>query len=125
LLSAVVHNRRAGAASSGTTLRYYLSEDATISREDTEIGTDPVPLLGPSASSAQSLSVTAPSEYGTYHYGACVDAVANEASTTNNCSVAVAVEVSTQNGGPRAVGAIPDRTVGVGGEITMGIIYDP
>ena len=107
-LSAVVHNRRAGSASSGTTLRYYLSADATIGRDDTEVGTDPVPLLGPSESSAESLLVTAPTAHGTYHYGACVDSVANESSTTNNCSVAVEVVVAPPNRAPTVVNNLPD-----------------
>ena len=119
VLSAVVHNQGAGDASSGTTLRYYRSANATIDRDDTEIGTDAVPLLGPSRSSPDSLSVTAPSALGTYHYGACVDAVTNESSTTNNCSVAVAVVVVRANQSPRAVGTIPDRTARVGDNITI------
>ena len=107
-LSAVVHNQGAGSASSGTTLRYHRSADATIDGDDTEVGTDAVPLLGPSESSAQSLSLTAPSEHGTYHYGACVDSVANESSTTNNCSVAVEVVVAPPNRPPTVSNNLPD-----------------
>ena len=107
-LSAIVYNQGTGAASSGTTLRYQRSEDATIDRDDTEVGTDAVPGLGPSRSSAESLSVTAPSAYGTYHYGACVDAVANESSTTNNCSIAVAVVVAPPNEAPTVINNLPD-----------------
>ena len=40
------------------------------------------------------VTVKAPSNKGTYYYGACVDAVAGESATTNNCSAAVEVDVS-------------------------------
>ena len=118
-LSAIVDNRGAGAASTSTTLRYYRSSDATISTGDTQIGTDAVARLGPSQSSAESLPVTAPSGEGTYYYGACVDAVANESDTGNNCSSAVEVEVKKGNQAPRTVGTIPDRTVTLDDEIPV------
>ena len=118
-LSAIVHNRGAGASTS-TTLRYYRSSDATISTGDTQIGTDAVAQLGPSQSSAESLPATAPSSEGTYYYGACVDAVGNESDTGNNCSSAVEVEVKKGNQAPRTAGTIPDRTVTRDDEITVG-----
>ncbi|CAI8037914.1 hypothetical protein GBAR_LOCUS21177, partial [Geodia barretti] len=37
--------------------------------------------------------MAAPSAPGTYHYGACVDAVAGESNTANNCSTSVQVTV--------------------------------
>ena len=40
-----------------------------------------------------SIKLNAPLEAGTYHYGACVEPVSGEASTGNNCSDAVQVEV--------------------------------
>ena len=49
--------------------------------------------LDASDSGPESVSVTAPSTPGTYYYGACVDSVTGETDTTNNCSVAVAVNV--------------------------------
>ena len=48
--------------------------------------------LAPSATSDQSVDLTAPAA-GTYYYGACVDAVAGESDTANNCSTAVRVDV--------------------------------
>ena len=74
-------------------LRYYRSTDATITTSDTEVGTDEVPVLAPSGTSSQSVSLTAPSTAGTYYYGGCVDAVPGESDTTNNC-IAHQVEVS-------------------------------
>ena len=73
------------ANSDATTLRYYLSTDATISVSDTEVGTDEVSALVPSGRVVEGIDLTAPS-IGTYYYGACVDAVPGESDTTNNCS---------------------------------------
>ena len=38
------------------------------------------------------MELTAPAA-GTYYYGACVDAVAGESDTANNCSASVQVDV--------------------------------
>ena len=92
-LSATVRNDSDGAAAA-TTLRYYRSTDATITSADTEVGTDAVGGLAAGATSAESISLTAPSSAGTYYYGACVDEVTDESDTTNNCSSAVSVIVS-------------------------------
>ncbi|WP_423930557.1 CARDB domain-containing protein [Candidatus Palauibacter sp.] len=108
-LSATVTNAGAG-ASGATTLRYYRSADATISRSDEEEAeTGAVGGLAAGATSAESISVTAPSTSGTYYYGACVDAVANESDTTDNCSAAVRVDVED----PPPPQARPDLEVGV------------
>ncbi len=105
-LSATVRNDGAGAAAA-TTLRYYRSTDATITTSDTEVGTGAVEALGAGATSPESISLTAPSSAGTYYYGACVDAVAGESATTNNCSGSVQVDVSEP-----PVQTNPDLTVG-------------
>ena len=91
-LSATVENEGAGAAAA-TTLRYYRSTDATITTSDTEVGTDSVAGLAAAGTSDQSVDLTAPSNPGTYYYGACVDAVTDESDTTNNCSTSVTVTV--------------------------------
>ena len=92
-LSATVRNDGDGAAAA-TTLRYYRSTDATITSADTEVGMDAVGGLAAGATSAESISLTAPSTAGTYYYGACIDEVTDESDTTNNCSSAVSVTVS-------------------------------
>ena len=92
--SATVRNRSDGQAES-TTLRYYRSSNATISRSDTQVGTDSVSGLSASRTSPESISLTAPSSPGTYYYGACVDSVTGESGTDNNCSSAVSVTVSS------------------------------
>ena len=92
-LSATVTNSGDG-ASATTTLRYYRSADATITTSDTEVGTDAVGALAAAGTSSESISLTAPATAGAYYYGACVDAVTGESSTTNNCSSSVTVTVA-------------------------------
>lgn len=84
-----------------TTLRYFRSTNATISTDDTEEGTDAVGALSAGATSAESISLNAPSNAGTYYYGACVDGVSGENNNGNNCSDAVEVTVSESSGGSR------------------------
>ena len=93
--SATVRNRGT-ASSAATTLRYYRSADATISGTDTQVGTDAVGALAASATSDESIDLTAPSSPGTYYYGACVDDVTGESDTSNNCSDAVTVTVGVR-----------------------------
>ena len=82
---ATVRNRGTG-TSSATTLRYYRSTDGTISTSDTEVGTDAVGALSRQATSAETITLTAPESTGTYYYGACVGSVSGEPYTDNNCS---------------------------------------
>ena len=96
-LSATVRNQGDGRSSS-TTLYYYRSSDSTIGTSDTEVGTDAVGALSASGTSAESISLTAPSTAGTYYYGACVEAVSGESNTGNNCSSGVGVTVSSSGG---------------------------
>ena len=91
-MSATVSNTGDGEAPS-TTLRYYRSTDRTITTTDTEVGTDAVAGLAASGSDSQSVELAAPSAPGPYYYGACVETVAGESDTANNCSTAVEVTV--------------------------------
>ena len=97
-LRATVRNQGTGTSAS-TTLRYYRSSNSTISRSDTEVGTDSVSGLSASGTSAESVSLNAPSSAGTYYYGACVDGVSGESDTGNNCSDGVTVTVSSSSSG--------------------------
>ena len=90
-LTAAVGNR--GGDASATTLRYHRSADAAITAGDAEVGTDAVAALAAGATSAESLTLNAPTAAGAYYYGACADAVAEETNTANNCSTGVAVTV--------------------------------
>ena len=94
---ATVRNQGIG-ASGATTLRYYRSSDSTITTSDTAVGTDPIGSLAGSATDRQSIGQRAPEAPGTYYYGACVDPVAGESDTTNNCSSGV--QVTVDDGGP-------------------------
>ena len=91
-LSTTVQNDGDG-DSPATTLRYFRSTDATITTDDTAEGSASVEELSPSVSTSASMQLTAPSTAGTYYYGACVDAVAGESDTTNNCSESIAVTI--------------------------------
>ena len=120
-LSATVSNDGDGAAAA-TTLRYYRSADATITTSDTSVGTDAVSGLTASGSSAESISLTAPATAGTYYYGACVDSVAGESNTNNNCSSSVAVTVAEPQTSPDlSVGTptVNDNSPETGGSFTL------
>ncbi len=121
-LRATVRNQGGGDAASSTTLRYYRSSDTVITSSDTEVGTDFVNRLVSNESGEESVSLTAPSSAGTYYYGACVDALANESSDQNNCSTGVAVIVGQHaNRPPVARGSIPDQEVDGGETVTVDV----
>ena len=91
-LKATVRNQ-GDAESPATTLRYYRSVDDEIATTDTEVGTIEVDAVVVGGTTELSIDLSAPTESGTYHYGACVDAVERESDATNNCSAAVALSV--------------------------------
>ena len=119
-LSATVRNQGSG-SSAATTLRYYRSADSSISSSDTAVGTDSVGGLSASGTSAESISVTAPSTAGTYYYGACVDSVSGESNTGNNCSSGVAVAVGTPPAPDLVVGSpsVDDSSPTTGASFTL------
>ena len=109
-------------ASAPTTLRYYRSTDATITSSNTLVGTDAVGTLAAAGTSVKSVNLTAPSSAGTYYYGACVEAVADESDTTNNCSISVQVTVPEL--GPDLVVQSPsvsDSSLETGGTFTLSV----
>ena len=91
-LSATVRNQ-GNEESDATTLRYFRSTDSTISTTDTQLDTDDVRGLRPERTGDESLRMEAPTDAGTYYFGACVDSVTDESNTQNNCSDGVAVTV--------------------------------
>ncbi len=115
-LQATVRNRGTG-QSPETTLHYYQSSDATITTDDTAVGTDLVNGLSASRTGAESISLTAPSTAGTYYYGACVASVTGESDTNNNCSEGVRVMVVVPDLIVESF-SVSDSTVGVGKGIT-------
>ena len=117
-LSVPVRNRGSTRAAA-TTLRYYLSSDATISASDRAVGTDAVSALAAGASRSESIALDAPGSAGTYYYGACVEAVSEESDTSNNCSVGVLITV--ESGGP-ALTAFTGEITTCSGTRTFGIV---
>ena len=77
-----------------TTLRFYRSVKPSIEPADTLVGSVAVgPLASAGTTSELLLSLTAPTRDGTYYYGACVDPVAGESDTTDNCTLSLTMTV--------------------------------
>ncbi len=108
-LSVTVRNSGDGRSVGARTVRYYRSGDASVSSDDTQVGTDVVGSLQPGAESDESIRLTAPSRAGRYYYGACVEAVGGESDTRNNCSTGVAVEVEASDDGGGGGGSADDH----------------
>ena len=109
---------RGRAESGSTTVRFYRSDDATITTSDTQVGTSSVSSVAAAGVSTQSATLTAPSDAGDYHYGACVDTVSSESDTSNNCSSALSVTVEAPDlmvNTPTLVGGKPTA----GGSFTL------
>ena len=124
-LTAVVSN--VGNISGMGTLRWYSSTDGTISTTDTKVGTDvSVSDLAADATSGMlsSGALTVSMTAGTYYYGACIIDVTNETNTANNCSLAVAVVVSTASGGNRLANIEFTTLVAAGNNTPSGIWSD-
>ena len=105
-------------AAEATTIRYYRSLDATISVEDTELRAVNVGQIGAGKSITTWALLLSPTVSGVYYYGACVDAVASESDTSNNCSAAIRVIAEAQGAGRKVllpVGTIPAQHLRVGG----------
>jgi subtilase family serine protease len=83
-------NNSGTATAGGSTTRYRLSTDATITGSDVLLtGSRSVPSLATGVSSGGSIAVTVPSTVapGTYYLGACADdpGAVTESNETNNC----------------------------------------
>ena len=101
-MSATVTNVGSG-PSTDTPLRYYRSDDTTLTGDDREMGTDIVPALSPSASSAESITMSIRGSestptglrflIGDFWLLACVDASGGGSSASNDCSNAVQINV--------------------------------
>ena len=105
-------------AAPATTIRYYRSLDATISAADTELQAVKVGQLHAGKSTTTWALLLSPTVSGVYYYGACVDTVASESDTSNNCSFAIRVIAEAQGAGQKLllpVGTIPAQHLEVGG----------
>ena len=122
-LSATVRNAGAGASAS-TTLRYYRSVDATMSTGDAAAGTDAVAALAAGETSSESVPLTAPTGAGTYYYGACVDAVADESDATDNCSASVRVDVGLSSDASLSALALTWDDAGTATDIALNPVFN-
>jgi len=91
-------------ASTGTTLRYFRSPDASITTADAPIGSDTIGPLDGGEETEDNLLVSAPGTPSVYFYGACVDELEGEQSSENNCSSAVQVTVQSGEAIPITAG---------------------
>ena len=108
-------------ASEATRLRYYRSTDSTITSSDTEQGSESVGALAAAGRSDHAGGMTAPSEAGTYYYGACVDSVTNESDTTNNCSSAHLLIMSEPTPDLVVIGIDATDNIVTGGSFRIGV----
>ena len=92
-LTANIRNQGDADASNSTTLRYYLSTDATVSSDDQLLATDSVRILTEGSSDNEDHGVRAPTQPGRHYYYACVDSITDEEDTTNNCSNFILINV--------------------------------
>ena len=93
VLSVIVGNDGTAAAPA-TRVRFVRSADEAITTDDSEVGMVDLPPIAVAGRAGGSAVVSAPESGGTFHYGACVEAVSGESETGNNCSAAVAVVVA-------------------------------
>ena len=85
-----------GATSAATTMRFYESNDASISTGDIQLGTTPFAALAASASRTVTTDFTvAATASGTLYLGSCVDPVSGESETGNNCSPSIRVTITS------------------------------
>jgi len=90
---AIVRNDGDG-QSDPTTLRYYRSINSIISTSDTQIGTDGITGLNAGQTQGANDPNIAPSAEGIWWIGACIDSVARESNTSNNCSSGAQITVA-------------------------------
>jgi len=91
IIAAVTNQGRIDAGEATAT--YYRSEDSVIGPDDTPLGTFSVAALGGKEDVGNALVDTAPSDHGTYYYGACIETVEGETDTENNCTPSTRVTV--------------------------------
>ena len=89
-LRSAVHNF--GERVGRITLRYYRSTDATFASSGTQVAVKQIDYM--TSALAMPTYLDTPSSTGTYYYRMCVDVVAGESDTSNNCSSPVTVNVT-------------------------------
>lgn len=123
--SAIVRNQGRAQAES-TLLRYFRAPGATITDNDILVGEDTVSALAVSGTSFESIRLQAPSSQGVYYYGACVEAVASERDTRNNCSTGVRILTEQWTSDPiiPSVPTDPPAIEPINSEFDIEIVYD-
>ena len=107
-----------------TTVRVLISSDSTITTSDSEITTVDIPRLPPIPGLVYEVRLTlfanSNASLGTSYAGACVDPVAGETNTSNNCSppVEVTVVAAADHGPPR------DQAPAMTGAAGIGVIVE-
>lgn len=111
-LHATIRNKGTDEATS-TTLRYYVSSDATLSDNDTAFDTDRVHSLDPNETEDEQ-SDTTHVDYvsGVFYCFVCIDDVEDEIDTDNNCFAPI--QINVRNVRPVAKETIEDQTLNVG-----------
>ena len=113
-LRATVRNQGTDDADDST-LRYYISSDATLSSDDTEVATNFVYSLDSNETSSRtyrSLHIQVPYTSGFFYALVCVDGVESESDTTNNCFEPI--KITVRNFKPGTDGTIPVQALTVG-----------
>jgi hypothetical protein len=94
-LSARVHNE-GDSPSDSSNLRWLLSTDDIISLADAEIELGRLAGLSAGENRLERIALVAPGSSGNFYIGVCIDPVANESWTSNNCSEGRLVRVAEQ-----------------------------
>ena len=87
-VTAVVENAGTVQASP-TSIRWLRSGSSTIAATDTPQGSTSIDRLSGGEYVSERFTFTAPNQNGVYYFGACVDEVAGETNTRNNCGSSV------------------------------------
>lgn len=95
VLQASIKNQGAS-ESAASTVHYYLSTNRAIDVDDAELGTGAVNALAPDAIQAVRKTVKIDRNSGTYYLGVCVDTVADETNTNNQCSKGIKLTVKAK-----------------------------
>ena len=85
------------AAAAATTMRFYESDNATISTSDREFDDDAFAALAAGSSRTVTYNITLHSNAspGVIYVGSCLDPVSGESDTSNNCSPSVRVTITS------------------------------
>ena len=85
-------------------VRLYRSADMTLSTaDDSQVGSENLGTIEAGGSETVSLATTASAQAGEYYYFVCLDEVARESNSDNNCSASVRVTVAEPSGAPDLV----------------------